>query len=83
MTLGKSSSAGSESPVPFDAVLLADEECCTKDKQALMLLICASNMDISDSQQSKTDKYSNASETQFQQTSSKSKSTMLIPFSQW
>lgn len=28
MTLGKSSSADSEGPVPFDAVLGAVEECC-------------------------------------------------------
>ena len=54
MTLGKSSSAGSESPVPFDAALLTAEECWTKDMQALILLICASNVDICDSQQSKT-----------------------------
>ena len=69
MTLGKSSSADSESPVPLDAVLAAVEECCTQDMQALMIRTCGWH-----THQCQIGNASN--------TSLKSKPTMAIPFSQ-
>lgn len=75
MTLGKSSSADSESPVPLDAVLAAVEECCTQDMQALMIRTCVGDIHIN--VKKKKCQIGNASKTSF-----KSKPTMAIPFSQ-